>query len=233
VPISPDLLDEDEEVLVDVRPHWAYFSGPLVVTAAAVAVVVLVVRELPNAPVAIAWLLVALVGLPALWLFGRLARWYALNLVVTDRRVVLRSGVLARRCINLRLQRVVDTHCVQGPLQRLVGSGRLILEVEGDEHSLTVYDVRRPRTVQHVINRQLAELDRRLAGNRGRWPDDRVPWSLEASSPASPTPPRGVPAVPASPSIPDQLMALDRLRRQGILSEEEFAAKKAELLRRI
>jgi hypothetical protein len=37
----------------------------------------------------------------------------------------------------------------------------------------------------------------------------------------------------ASASIPDQLVALDRLRRQGILSEQEFANKKAELLGRI
>jgi hypothetical protein len=36
----------------------------------------------------------------------------------------------------------------------------------------------------------------------------------------------------ASESIPDQLVALDRLRRQGILSEEEFVNKKAELLGR-
>jgi hypothetical protein len=49
------------------------------------------------------------------------------------------------------------------------------------------------------------------------------------------TPPSGVPRTSGDVggSIPDQLVALDRLRRQGILSEQEFANKKAELLGRI
>ena len=37
VPISTDLLDEDEEVLVDLRPHWVFFLGPLFLTAASIA----------------------------------------------------------------------------------------------------------------------------------------------------------------------------------------------------
>ena len=43
------------------------------------------------------------------------------------------------------------------------------------------------------------------------------------------------PAMPATPQfeIRDRLIELDDLRRRGILSEEEFAAKKSELLNRI
>jgi membrane protein YdbS with pleckstrin-like domain len=231
---STDLLD-DEEVLVDVRPHWVFFLGPLILTVAAVAVVVGVVRAFPTAPVEVVWLLVALVGLPTAWLLGRLVRWFSTRLVVTERRIVLRSGVLARRCLNLRLQRVVDTHCIQRPLQRLVGSGQLVVEVEGDEQGLALYDVRRPRTLQRVINRQLLELDRRSITPGSCWPVRGRPASrdFEDLDPTSPTPPRGIPAVQPASSLSDQLVALDRLRRQGILSEDEFAAKKAELLRRI
>ena len=236
MPISTDLLDEDEDVLVDLRPHWVFFTGPLLLTAACGAVVGLVAHEFPKAPVEVAWVLAVLVAVPALWLAGRLARWWGTSLVVTDRRIVFRSGVLARRVVNLRLQRVVDTHCTQRPLERLIGSGRLVLEVEGEEGGLAVDDVRRPRALQRVINRQLGQLDAAWASVRQPGPsprdwDDPQPYRRDS------TPPRGVPVlsgpVTGTGSIPDQLVALDRLRRQGILSDDEFASKKAELLRRI
>jgi membrane protein YdbS with pleckstrin-like domain len=235
VPISTDLLDEDEDVLVDLRPHWIFFLGPLFLTAAAIAVVALIAHQFPKAPVAVAWLLAALIAVPAAWLAGRLARWFGTSLVVTDRRIVFRSGVLGRRVVNLRLQRVVDTHCAQRPLERLIGAGTIVLEVEGEEGGLALDDVRRPRALQRVINRQLSQMDanwraarassiERLYDERDR--GERREW----------TPPAGVPIAQrdraGGSSVPDQLVALDRLRRQGILSDQEFAEKKAELLRR-
>jgi len=203
--------------------------------AAVIAVVVIVVRQFPNAPAAVAWVLGALVALPALWLIARLARWFATSLIVTDRRIVLRTGVLGRQLVNLRMQRIVDTHCNQRFLERLIGAGRLVLEVEGEEGGLVIDDVRRPRTLQRAINRRLSRIDgvwqRRAAGPVERWSDDR------AHEHGDWTPPSGVPRieqpVPGGTPIADQLVALDRLRRQGIVSEDEFASKKAELLRRM
>lgn len=236
VPISTELLDGDEDVLVDLRPHWVVFFGPLVLTAVAVAVVVLIAQQFPKAPVALAWLLAALVAVPAAWFAGRLARWFGTSLVVTDRRIVMRSGVLGRRIVNIRLQRVVDTHCTQRPLERLIGSGTLVFEVEGEEGGLALDDVRRPRALQGVINRQLGEID---AGWRERQGWSRAPSRVvdrrDRLESTDWTPPNGVPSVRRGheeASVPDQLVALDRLRRQGIVSEQEFAEKKAELLRR-
>ena len=213
MPISTDLLDDDEEVLVDLRPHWVFFIGPLFLTAVSIAVAAVVVHEFPKAPVAVAWLLAVVIGVPALWLIGRLARWFGTSLVVTDRRIVFRSGVLGRRIVNLRLQRVVDTRCSQGPLERLIGAGRIVLEVEGEEGGVALDDVRRPRALQRVINRQLSQMD---AG----WQLYRSPNTAErdlddprSSERPERTPPSGVPvsrAVTTSGgSIPDQLVALD------------------------
>ena len=234
MPLSADLLDEDEDVLVDQRPHWVFFLGPLFLTAVAIAVVVVVIRQFPNAPVAVAWVLGALVGIPAVWLFVRLVRWFGISLTVTDRRIVLRTGVLHRQVVNLRLQRVVDTHCSQRLIELLIGSGRIVLEVEGEEGGLALDDVRHPRTLQRVLNRQLSQLDaawrRRGADPVPAWRDDRYPERHDR------TPPAGVPNLRDASSgtpVADQLFALDRLRREGILSEDEFASKKAELLRRM
>ncbi|MGH9007987.1 MAG: PH domain-containing protein [Acidimicrobiales bacterium] len=232
MPISTDLLDDDEDVLVDLRPHWVFFLGPLFLTAASIAVVAVVFHEFPKAPVGVSWLLAVIIAAPAIWLLGRLAQWFGTSLVVTDRRIVFRSGVLGRRVVNLRLQRVVDTHCTQRPLERIIGSGRIVLEVEGEEGGLAVDDVRRPRALQRVINRQLSRMDAGWQGFRGPGPErDRDDY--RRNDRRDPTPPSGVPTVGGRPlGVPDQLVALDRLHRQGILSDEEYAAKKAELLRR-
>jgi hypothetical protein len=68
------------------------------------------------------------------------------------------------------------------------------------------------------------------------------PFGVGASAPA-PEPAQSVatPATPAAPATPatarfeirDRLIELDDLRQRGILSEEEFAAKKSELLNRM
>jgi len=38
---------------------------------------------------------------------------------------------------------------------------------------------------------------------------------------------------PAAASIPEQIEKLDELRQRGVISEQEFAAKKADLLNRM
>jgi hypothetical protein len=42
-----------------------------------------------------------------------------------------------------------------------------------------------------------------------------------------------MPTQDAGASIPEQIEKLDELRRKGVISEQEFAAKKADLLNRM
>jgi hypothetical protein len=119
-------------------------------------------------------------------------------------------------------------------LERLIGSGRLVLDVEGEEGGIALDDVRRPRTLQRVINRQLSHIDGVVQNGWSR-PDDHRNSRPGVERPDL-TPPAGVPVDRSQPSgdpIAEQLVALDQLRRRGIVTEDEFATKKAELLRRM
>jgi hypothetical protein len=259
------LLDDDEEVLVDARPHWVFFSGPAFLTLVALAGAVVIGMEFPNAPVQVAWVLGAMVGIPALWLVARTSKWLGVSIVVTTHRLIYRRGLLRRDVVQLRLQRIAEVHLTQSLLDRVIGAGRLVVEVQGDPQPLFVEDVRRPRSLQHVLNEQLDLLD---GGSPARWvpagPSGELPVAAPARSPVpaprpyalETTPPHGVvlgggptPSAPVDPvteaneigpvdpppagSIPDRLIQLDDLRRRGILTDAEFAAKKAELLRRL
>jgi membrane protein YdbS with pleckstrin-like domain len=257
VPIARRALADDEEVLVDLRLHWIFFFGPAVLTAAAVAGAIAVAVTFPKAPVAVAGVLAVMVAIPALWLAGRLVRWLGISLVVTTTRLIYRQGVMGRDVVQLRLQRVGDIQCTQTLVDRVIGSGRLVVELVGEE-PMVIDDVRRPRALQRVITRQLDTL---TSGRAPTGPSDGVypvsdvpaypisvprPVSFEDTPPHGfmtsprPVPPTqpGLPGWPlpspgvAGATIPEQLIELDDLRQRGIISDEEFRAKKAELLSR-
>jgi membrane protein YdbS with pleckstrin-like domain len=244
VPIARDQLDTEEDVLVDLRPHWAFLSGPVALSLAAVAAALVVQNQYPNSSQVVQVVLAVMVGIPVFWLIARVAKWLSTSLVVTDRRLIFRSGVLGRRVVQLRLQRIVDVHCNQSLIERVIGTGRLIVEVEGEEGAVTVEDVRRPRALQRVLTRQLDEIDRAPSSYRNQEPQFShrpVPRAPEVLPPAEEyTPPRGTARAfrsergrSGSPSVSEQLIELDELRRRGILTEMEFAAKKSELLDRL
>ena len=92
VPISSRLLDDGEEVVVDLRPHWVFLLGPAVLTAVALAVAVAVVVRFPKAPVVVAGVLAVMVAIPAIWLVGRIVRWLGISLVVTTNRLIYRAA---------------------------------------------------------------------------------------------------------------------------------------------
>ena len=269
VPISKQVLADDEEVLVDLHPHWAYWLGPAVVTVVAVAVAITIIVKYPGAHVFVAWVLAAMVAVPALWLVGRLIRWYTTSLVVTTMRILYVRGITSRDLVQIRLQRVTEVHCTQTLFERLVGAGRLVVDIEGEDPVL-LDDVRRPKVVQRVISRQLDELTvgGRLAGVVPGSPPATLPPAPRrppsthrpTTRPPRPTAPRstgptrslaapaaGAPGRPydaadypfdevargPQPTVHEQLIQLDDLRRRGIITEDEFTAKKAELLHRL
>src|ERR1700736_5171384 len=97
MPFPSRLLTDGEEVVVELRPHWVTLGWPLVTAVAAIVLAIGVVAAFPPIPIGVVYLLVAIVVVAALWLAGRMVRWFTTSLVVTTSRIVQRSGVLSRR----------------------------------------------------------------------------------------------------------------------------------------
>jgi membrane protein YdbS with pleckstrin-like domain len=254
VPISRRALADDEDVLVDVRLHWIFFVGPAVLSLVAVAVAVTVVAKFPNAPVGVAGVLAVMVALPVLWLVGRSLRWRGISLVVTTARLIYRQGIFGQDIVQVRLLRVSEVNSAQSMFGRVLGAGRLEIGISGEE-PMVIEDVRRPRALQRVINRQLDAL---MAGWSAAAPINGsglspYPTSAPRAASLEDTPPNGaivfpspVPSSAPTPvaavllptgatgaSIPEQLIQLDDLRQRGIITASEFEAKKIELLSRL
>ena len=209
----PDLLSDDEHVVVDMHPHW-WTITPL---AALLGVVVIGgIFVLSIAGDGLGWtILQVIVGLgilTALVLFlVRYARWITTEFVVTTERVISRQGVLSKSGIEIPLDRINTVFFNQQAFERLLQSGDLGIESAGEGGRQTFDNIRKPNKVQAEIYAQKEAFERRRLERIG-----------EASSSRA-----------ALPSIPEQIAQLDDLRKRGVLSDQEFEAKKDELLRRM
>ncbi len=260
MPLPRKFLNDDEELLAELRPHWIFLFGPLFTSIAVWAAVIalLIVWHNPPGWTNYPFLFIALV--PGLWLLGRFVRWRSYDVALTSTRILVRQGIFGRDTVQLRLQRITEVNIRQELIERILGTGSLVIDVQGEDDSMTLEYMRKPAVVQRVINSQINEIVG--GGHREAVPPDMLPYGQRRGARRDEqyddaqrdhdhdTPPFGVggsqerqgpgpvPAgTPSQGAVPfelrDRLIELDDLRKRGILSEEEFAAKKSELLNRI
>jgi membrane protein YdbS with pleckstrin-like domain len=186
------------------------------------------------------WAALALAGalvLCLLWLVARYLRWATTSLVVTSQRLVLRKGVFGRSGREILLERLSDISYHQSLLDRVLGAGDIMLESPGRDGQEVFEDLPRPVAIQSEINRLVSLHHAAFWGGAGRAADGgagagagAVPGGFGGLGPAE----GGADAQTApAPGVAEQLEQLDQLRRRGVISRREFAAKKAELLSRL
>ena len=211
MPFPPHLLTDDEDLVLDLRPHWWFLApaGALLALAVLFGLTALI-KDWPS------WISV-LVGL---WVLGSLAwfgitymRWTTTNFVVTSERVISRTGVVSKRGIEIPLDRINTVFFNQSLFERIIGAGDLGIESAGEGGRQTFTDIRKPNLVQNEIYRQVEGLENRKLQRLGQ--------AASGGGAAAPD------------SIPEQIEKLDQLRRQGVVTDEEFERKKRDLLDRM
>jgi membrane protein YdbS with pleckstrin-like domain len=226
------LLNPGEQLAVDVRPHWKYLAGPafalIIVLAGAVAALV---ENVPQwAELAVAAVLVLCVA----WLGARYVRWTTTSFAVTSERLVLRKGVLRRTGREIRLDSLTDISYSQSLLDRLLRCGDILLESPGRDSQEVFEDLPHPVSIQNEIYRLLDQ--RRGAAPGAAW-QAASPSSAGVLATQVPGPDVGTGASTTAANeeqtVAEQLSQLDDLRKRGVISRREFAAKKAELLSRM
>jgi membrane protein YdbS with pleckstrin-like domain len=200
-----NLLRDNEEIVLDLRPHWWYFVRETVALGLALLVGLLaLVLGWPD------WIRL-LSGVAILvtlgWATYSYLQWSRTHLILTTDRLIYRSGVLTRTGIEIPLERINTVFFRQTLLERTIGSGDLTIESAGEMGRQEFSNILRPLNVQNEIYHQMENNENRKFSKIGQ------------------------PA--AGPSIPEQIAQLDDLRQKGILSEDEFRRKKEELLGRM
>jgi uncharacterized membrane protein YdbT with pleckstrin-like domain len=209
------LLSKDEVVVLDLVPHWWYIvkSSSLLGLALIIGIIV-VANDYWD------WIssVIGICILVALAYFGiKFAQWRSTNFVVTNERIISRTGLVSKQGVEVPVDRVNTVFFEQGALERLIGAGSLMVESAGESGQQRFTDVRNPSAVQAEIYAQIEKFEERRVGRMG----EAMAGAVPAAQPA------------AGPSIPEQIKQLDELHKDGVLTEEEYAAKKKELLDRM
>ncbi len=92
---------------------------------------------------------------------------------LTSTRILVRQGIVGRDTVQLRLQRITEVNIRQELIERVLGTGSLIIDVQGEDDSLTLEYMRKPAVVQRVINSQINEIVG--GGRREAIPSDMQP----------------------------------------------------------
>jgi uncharacterized membrane protein YdbT with pleckstrin-like domain len=214
------LLNQGEEMALDLQPHWWFFSKHIL-SGVPLLVLGILSFEVSDTPGKLLRYLFAILAVAwAGWLLIKYFDWRFTHFVVTDQRIVFRTGVLAKHGVEIPLERVNNINFNQSIFERMIGTGDLDIESAGKDGQSHFDNVRRPDDVQQEIYRQMEANAQRQAGWRG------------AGAPAAAPPAPVAPAEPSA-SVPDQITQLATLRDQGHITPAEFEAKKAELLKRM
>lgn len=136
VPYPDDLLVEGEQVVAHEHPHWKMVIVPVLVLLLVVGVASFLAALVRTQGWAVwAWLGFAGAGLALVLRFTVLpvVRWRTTHFVVTDRRVLVREGVFTRQGIDIPLRRISGVQFRRTLLERMLGSGTLVIESDSDE----------------------------------------------------------------------------------------------------
>lgn len=157
------LLDDNESVTVELHPHWWFLAAPMAVILAAIGAGIATIRmtDVDSTERLVAgWASIAALALSACWLLVRYAKWLTTHFVITSRRIIFRAGLVAKRGVEIPIDRVNRVHFSQGPLERLVGAGDLLIESGGESGQQRFTDVRQPDRIQRVIHAEMESLRR-------------------------------------------------------------------------
>jgi len=159
-------LSEGERSVLTLHPHWKTLLRPalllIVVIVAAVALLVVIPPGRLAAPGRIAVGVVAVVLAVAVFALPFL-RWQTTTYRLTTRRLQLRSGILTRSGRDFPLLRISDVSFTQGPIDRLIGSGRLVVESAGEHGQLVFSEIPDVQEVQATLFQLVGDEHQRLA----------------------------------------------------------------------
>ncbi|MBN1180584.1 MAG: PH domain-containing protein [Anaerolineae bacterium] len=201
------LLGEREKILLIARQHWLLLLREVLIESIAILALLVLVTL-----IWVLWLPNPLIALgylllifPILSLLRDVTVWTNHKYVVTTHRVIQIFGVFNKNVTDSSLEKVNDVKMEQSALGRLFNYGDIEILTASE------FGINRFTRISNPIHFKTAMLNakERLEGGRGE-PAKRLPTD-----------------------VPALIAELDALRQRGVLTDVEFAEKKAELLARL
>jgi len=159
--------------------------------------------------------------------------------VITSRRLIHAEGVINKKASDSSLEKINDAILVESVFGRMFGFGNLEVLTASESGIEQLRMLRDAKDFKKAMLEAKHELELELT--RPTMPPvraaDPAPAPVAAPAPepvpAAPAAPAATPEVDTADEIADALARLGDLRDKGIISPEEFEAKKTELLGRL
>lgn len=195
------LMGQNEKIVLVTRQHsFVLFSNILLEIILTLVLIVGVIAATTLYPLAAIGFVIVLVPL------GGMVRdilvWYNREYIVTNRRVIQISGVLSKNVVDSSLEKVNDVKMSQSFFGRVFDYGDVEI-MTASEIGVNLF-----KRIGDPVRFKTAMLN---AKEKLGFDDSGVDRGREND-------------------IPSMITKLDELRKKGIVSEEEFQKKKAELL---
>jgi len=165
VAISPRLLNDGENVVIDTRTHVKALLWPLVLLVVLLAAGTYVQVRWDQRVAYVVWAVVA-VGI-VWWVLRPAVVWATASYTFTDRRLITRSGVLVRRGHDMPLARISDIAYEFGLIDRMLGCGTLLISDASTHGTIRLHDIPRVEETQRKVNEMLQRIHDRSGGHEG------------------------------------------------------------------
>ena len=198
-----ELLGKNEEIVFLTRQHWYVLLRTGVIN--------LLIALIVGALALIAQIFLPVVGLvvlvlwllPIVWFVHDYLIWLNEEYLITNRRVIRVGGVLNKSVTDSSLEKVNDVKMEQTFIGRIFGFGDVEILTASEIGANLFHNIQNPvKFKTEMLNQK-----------------ENLGFGEEAHPP-----------VDVTRDIPELIAALDQLRKQGALTEEEFQKKKADLL---
>ncbi len=201
------LLGDREKIILISHQHWFILVSAIIfeiiLILILIALTIIAGTYFPELALLIGAIGTILLLLPLSTMIRDILDWMNRQYIVTNRRVIQISGVLNKNVTDSSLVKVTDVKMGQSAFSRLFNYGDIEI-LTASEFGVNLF-----RRIDEPINFKTAMLNAKEHLEQG-------------DGPLQPT--EDILAV---------ITNLDRLRELGILSEDEFHQKKAELLARL
>jgi len=214
-----NLLGEREKIILVARQHWFILASSIFLECFSILLILAatVTASIFLNPYIIIIVIVgfALLLIPIATMTHDILEWSQRQYIVTNWRVMQISGIFNKNVTDSSLEKVNDVKMSQTVFGRLFGYGDVEI-MTASELGVNVF-----KRIEDPVRFKTAMLNAKelLSGTSAYESNltSEVKGALDMEG----------------GGIPTTIAQLDSLRRQGVLTEEEFAQKKAELLAKL
>ena len=213
-----DLMPNEKMVLAS-NPYWFYFWKQV---AAALGIIglLLILWWLGDGVIndVFRWITIIAVVILVLDTIYEFVQWKTTRFAITNQRVAYQSGIARRKGVSIPLNRINNVNFDQSAIARMFNNGVVTIESAGETGDSVFENIPDPEKVRALIFKQV-EADEQADSDRDAAALAKALREQQAAGPADSP-------VPAT----ERLAQLDQLRAQGLVTDEEYQAKRQKIL---